>query len=136
MPSSYVIAGCRTPIGKLLGRLSSVPATELGAICVREALARAAVAADAGGGVILGCEADYIAAKCQVSRADQDAFAAQSHQRALAAARSPQSEIVSVSIRGPKGETVVREDEGPRADTSVESLSRLRLAFGPEGTVT
>src|SRR6476619_783490 len=54
MASSYLIAGCRSPIGKLQGALSSVSATELGSIVVREAIARAGVPVDAVEEVIMG----------------------------------------------------------------------------------
>ena len=86
--------------------------------------------------IAMGAEADYIAAKCHVSRADQDAFAAESHRRSIAAMLQPQAEIVPVTISGPKGDVIVDEDEGPRADTNVDALARLRPSFGKEGTVT
>ena len=47
MPSSYLIAGCRTPIGKFLGGLSMLPAPRLGAIAIAEAVRRAGVSSDA-----------------------------------------------------------------------------------------
>ena len=87
----------------------------------------------------MGAEADYIAETRGVSRADQDAFAAESHRRALARAGSQLAEIVPVSIPGGKGqpsETIVSQDEGPRPDTTLEGLARLRPAFGKMGTVT
>jgi acetyl-CoA C-acetyltransferase len=74
-----------------------------------------------------------------VSRADADAFAARSHQRALAAARSGvlAEEIVPVRLpqrRGP--DVVVDVDEGVREGVTRESLSRLAPAFSPTGSVT
>jgi acetyl-CoA C-acetyltransferase len=88
--------------------------------------------------VAMGCEADYIAASHDVSRADQDAWAAESHRRALAAQEAGwfDAEIVPVSVPGRKGPTVVARDEGPRADSTRESLARLRPAFADDGTVT
>ncbi|MDZ4817706.1 MAG: acetyl-CoA C-acetyltransferase [Planctomycetota bacterium] len=88
--------------------------------------------------VSMGVEADYIASSRGVSRADQDAFALQSHQRALAAieAGAFQAEIVPVTIQTRQGNQVVAVDEGPRADTSDAVLAKLRPAFGGEGTVT
>ena len=53
--SSYIVAGCRTPIGKLQGALASIPSPRLGALCVAEALKRAAIPADAVDEVIMGC---------------------------------------------------------------------------------
>jgi acetyl-CoA C-acetyltransferase len=86
----------------------------------------------------MGCAADYIADKCAVSRADQDRFAAQSHQRAAAAWERGafNAEIVPVPVgSGAKAKTVAR-DEGVRPDTTVEALAKLKPAFGEAGTVT
>ena len=75
-----------------------------------------------------------------VSRADQDAFALRSQQRAAAAQASGffTEEIVPVTVPGKKrGETLeVSIDEHPRADTTIETLGKLKPLFGPEGTVT
>ena len=239
-----IVAAARTPIGKFLGALSSLSAPELGAIAIREALARAGIpgadvhevimgnvvqggvgqaparqamlmagvpssvsaltinmvcgsglkavmlaaqsikAGDAqviiaGGqesmsnapyyvygmrngvklgdqqmvdGVIkdglwcascdvhMGGHAEYTAKKAGVSRQQQDAFAAGSHRKAIAAQQEGRfkDEIAPVTIKGKKGDTVVDSDEGPRADTSAESLARLRPAFGKgdDATVT
>jgi acetyl-CoA C-acetyltransferase len=54
MAASYLVAGCRTPIGKLLGSLSSLPAPRLGAVAVAEAVRRAGVPVDAIEEVIMG----------------------------------------------------------------------------------
>jgi acetyl-CoA C-acetyltransferase len=75
----------------------------------------------------------------EVSRAEQDAFSALSHQRAALAWKNGifDDEVVPVEVPGRRGDsTWVREDEGVRGDTSVESLSRLRPAFGVDGTIT
>ena len=81
--------------------------------------------------VHMGSHAEYTAAKASVSRADQDAFAAESHRRAVAAqvAGHFEAEIVPVEIPGRKGPTIISVDEGPRADTTAESLAKLRPAF-------
>ncbi|MFL1592913.1 acetyl-CoA C-acetyltransferase [Rhodococcus ruber] len=74
-----------------------------------------------------------------VSRAEQDAFAAASHQRAARAQKDGlfDDEIVPVSIPQRKGDpVVVTADEGIRPDTTAESLAKLRPAFAPDGTVT
>ncbi|MBK6778719.1 MAG: acetyl-CoA C-acetyltransferase [Gemmatimonadales bacterium] len=86
----------------------------------------------------MGEYAEYTAEKAGVSRADQDAFAVASHQKALAAqaAGKFQAEIVPVEIAGKGGNTTVTVDESPRKDTSLESLARLKPAFRKEGTVT
>ncbi len=75
----------------------------------------------------------------QVSRADQDAFAARSHQRASAAVSSGAmaEEIVEVRIPQRRGDDVViGVDEGIREGVTAESLASLRPAFGKDGTIT
>ncbi|MEX2118086.1 MAG: acetyl-CoA C-acetyltransferase [Pirellulales bacterium] len=86
----------------------------------------------------MGAQADYIAASRGVSRADQDAFAAESHRRSAAAIAEGRfaREIIGVPIRSRGQETLVDRDEGPRPDTTPEKLASLKPAFGPEGTVT
>lgn len=74
-----------------------------------------------------------------VTRADQDAFAAASHQRAAAAWKNGvfDDEVVPVEVPQRKGEPVqFRQDEGIRADTTAESLSKLRPSFSKNGTIT
>jgi acetyl-CoA C-acetyltransferase len=86
----------------------------------------------------MGDSAEYIAAKCGVTRADQDRFSAQSHRRAAAAWDRGDfaGEVVPVAVgSGAKAKTVSR-DEGIRADTTAEGLAKLRPAFKPDGTVT
>ncbi len=81
----------------------------------------------------MGGHAEYTAKKACVSRADQDEFAFQSHQKAVAAiaAGKFKAEIVPVEVPGRKGQvTVVDTDEGPRADTTLEKLAMLRPVFG------
>jgi 3-oxoadipyl-CoA thiolase len=80
---------------------------------------------------------ENVARDYQVSRADQDAFALRSQQRAAAAQGSGffAEEIAPVTIAGKKGDTVVDRDEHPRADTTLETLAKLRALF-PEGTIT
>ena len=79
----------------------------------------------------MGGHAEHTAQKGGVSRADQDAFAAGSHAKAIAAQSAGKftTEITPVSIPGRKGPTVISVDEGPRADTTAESLAALRPAF-------
>ncbi|MBF6472227.1 acetyl-CoA C-acetyltransferase [Nocardia gipuzkoensis] len=75
----------------------------------------------------------------RISREDQDAFAAASHQRAAAAWKNGvfDDEVVAVAVPQRKGDPVlVTTDEGIRADTTVESLGKLRPAFRKDGTIT
>jgi acetyl-CoA C-acetyltransferase len=238
---SVIVAGARTPMGKMLGSLKSLSATDLGGIAIKGALERAGVAPDqvdyvimgqvlqAGAGQITARQAavkggigmdvpaltinkvclsgiDAIALADQLIRAgefdvvvaggmesmtnaphllvgsregvkygnatmidsmahdalfcafdecamgesteaynkrydltreEQDAFSAQSHQRAAAAADRLAEEIVPVTIPQRKGDPlVVSVDEGVRADTTAESLGSLRPAFAKDGTIT
>ncbi|MGB7050711.1 MAG: acetyl-CoA C-acetyltransferase [Acidimicrobiales bacterium] len=74
-----------------------------------------------------------------VSRERQDQFAAASHERAAAAIKDGKfaDEIVAVSVPQRKGDPlIVDTDEGVRPETTVESLSKLRPAFDPNGTIT
>ena len=82
-------------------------------------------------GVHMGSHAEYTATKAAISREAQDAFAAGSHAKAIAAqlAGRFKTEIVPVEIAGRKGPTMVDTDEGPRADTTAESLAKLKPAF-------
>src|SRR5579859_4671727 len=87
----------------------------------------------------MGETAENVAERTKISRADQDAFALRSHQRAVAAQQSGRfkDEIVPVSIPQKKGEaTIVAIDEQPRADTSLEKLAALKPAFRKDGSVT
>jgi acetyl-CoA acyltransferase len=82
---------------------------------------------------------ENVAEEFQVSRADQDAFAARSQERAVAAQRNGRlaGEIVAVTIPQKKGEAIVIDkDEHPRPGTTVEALSKLPTPFREGGTVT
>ena len=242
MAGSYIVAGARTPIGKMSGALASLSAAELGGVAIAAALERAGVRPDQVDHVIMGqvlmagqgqvpsrqaavkagipmnvpavnvnkvClsglnsiyladqmiaagEADIVVAggmesmtnapyiaegarggfrygnteladaiikdglwcafdAClmglgtdrytgdSISREEQDAFAAASHERAAAAIKDGRfaDELVNVSIPQRKGDPVLVEtDEGVRPGTTAESLSGLRPAFDKNGTVT
>jgi len=85
-------------------------------------------------GVHMGGHAEHTARKGGVSRADQDAFAAASHRKAVAAQEAGKfaAEMVPVEVPGRKGPTVVDADEGPRRDTTAETLAKLRPAFAKD----
>jgi len=90
----------------------------------------------------MGETAENVAERHEVTRADQDAFALESHRRAVAAqdAGTFAREIVSVeapAANGRRGEAVLVEvDEGPRRDTTLERLASLRPVFREGGSVT
>jgi 3-oxoadipyl-CoA thiolase len=87
----------------------------------------------------MGETAENVAERYGVSREDQDAFALESHTRAVAATEAGRfdDEVVTVDVAQRKGPAVnVHSDEGPRADTSLEKLASLKPAFREGGTVT
>lgn len=96
----------------------------------------------------MGITAENVAKQWHVSREEQDRFAVQSHERALAAmARGDfKDEIVAIEIIERKADLcssqvvekkrLISQDEGPRADTSYEAISRLKPVFAVKGTVT
>jgi len=85
----------------------------------------------------MGTHAERVAIKDRVSRADQDAFALVSHQKAVGAIDAGRfdAEMAPVTVRDAKGrETVVTVDEGPRRDSTADALARLRPVFAlPDG---
>ena len=243
MPRSVLVAGARTPIGKFHGAFAELSGADLGAVAIREALARSGVAPDqvdyvvmgqvirAGTGQItarqasvaagiprdvpalnvdkvclsgttaialadqmiragevelvvaggmesmtqapyvvpkaragsrlgdadlvdtmihdglwstfteqtMGESSDEVNAELEIGREDQDAWAARSHQRAAAgwASGALAEEVVPVEVSQRKADpVVVDQDEGIRPDSTVESLARLKPAFGKGGTIT
>ncbi len=94
---------------------------------------------DAFDQIPMGESTERYNAKLGISRAEQDEFAAASHQRAAAAAKNGlfDEEIVPVQIPQRRGDPIeFRADEGIRPDTTVESLARLKPAFTKDGTIT
>ncbi|HEX5187924.1 MAG TPA: acetyl-CoA C-acetyltransferase [Streptosporangiaceae bacterium] len=94
---------------------------------------------DAFDHVSMGESTERHNARLSISREEQDAFAARSHQRAALAIKNGllADEIVPVQVPQRRGEAVTFDtDEGVRADTSAEALSRLRPSFARDGTIT
>ncbi|MBN2113285.1 MAG: thiolase family protein, partial [Acidimicrobiia bacterium] len=91
--------------------------------------------------ISLGMTAEVVAERYGITREDQDAFALESHRRAVAAMQSGvfSAEIEPIEAPADPGRrktALVAEDEGPRADTSLEALAKLRPVFKEGGTVT
>jgi len=94
----------------------------------------------------MGLTAENVAQQYQISRAEQDAFALRSHQKALHAIQTGrfQEEIIPLTLRETLSndgkpqtvETIFQVDEGPRADTSLEALAKLPAVFRVGGSVT
>ncbi len=93
---------------------------------------------DAFSGEHSGWHTEDLVAKLQITRAEQDAFAARSQQRFAAAEKAGRfaAEIVGVEIKGRKGPELFDHDEAPRPDTTVEILAKLKPAFRKDGTIT
>ena len=98
-----------------------------------------AALADPWDGCHMGVTAENVAADFGVSRADQDALAAESHRRAAAAAAAGyfKEQILPIEIPGKRGKiTIVDTDEHVRPEVSLEDMAKLRPAFAKDGTVT
>ncbi len=93
---------------------------------------------DAFNGYHMGNTAENVAQRWQITRDEQDKFAAASQQKAEAAQKSGRfkDEIVPVTIKTRKGDIVVDADEYPKHGTTLETLGKLRPAFDKNGTVT
>ncbi|MCX8999337.1 acetyl-CoA C-acetyltransferase [Rhizobiaceae bacterium BDR2-2] len=93
---------------------------------------------DAFYGYHMGVTAENIARQWQLTRAEQDAFAAASQNKAEAAQKAGRfaDEIVPFTVSSRKGDVVVDQDEHVRPGTTPDSLAKLRPAFEKEGTVT
>nr|MBA2553803.1 acetyl-CoA C-acyltransferase [Geodermatophilaceae bacterium] len=89
--------------------------------------------------VAMGASTETHNAKHELTREEQDAFSAASHQKAAHAAKNGllDEEIVAIQVPQRRGDPIeFAHDEGVRADTSTESLAKLKPAFAPEGTIT
>src|SRR5262249_40421049 len=93
---------------------------------------------DAFHGYHMGNTAENVAQKWQITREQQDQFAAASQQKAEAAQKAGKfkDEIVPVKIATRKGDAIVDSDEYPKHGTTMETLAKLRPAFDKNGTVT
>src|SRR5690348_689926 len=93
---------------------------------------------DAFNGYHMGNTAENVAKQWQITRQQQDEFAAASQQKAEAAMKSGRfkDEITPYTIKGRKGDVVVDTDEYPKSGVTTESIAKLRPAFEKDGTVT
>ena len=108
-----------------------------GAVTVEDSMALDGLT-DAFDHLSMGESTENSGRRLGITRAEQDEFAAMSHQRAAAATKNGlfAAEIVAVPVQH-KGEQLnVTEDEGIRPGTTVEALAKLKPAFGPDGTIT
>ncbi|NMO55987.1 acetyl-CoA C-acetyltransferase [Actinoplanes sp. TBRC 11911] len=107
--------------------------TKFGDVPVRDHMAFDGLV-DPWDGISMGESTERSGAHLGISRAEQDAFAALSHQRAAAAQREGRfaAEIAPVTVK----DRLIDTDEGVRPDATKESLSTLRPAFASDGTIT
>ena len=93
---------------------------------------------DAFHGYHMGNTAENVAQKWQITREQQDEFAAKAQQKAEAAMKAGRfkDEIVPVKIKTRKGDVLVDTDEHPKHGTTLEALAKLRPAFAKNGSVT
>ena len=93
---------------------------------------------DAFNGYHMGTTAENVAQKWQITREEQDKFAAESQRKAGEAQQAGRfkDEIVPVTVKTRKGDVVVDTDEHPKPGTTPETLAKLRGAFAKDGTVT
>src|SRR2546428_248847 len=132
MREAVILSAVRLPTGRFLGSLKGFSAPALGAMVVKEAVARAAVPPQQVDEGIVG-------EKDAGPGAQRDAWARKRRRRASAAIKAGRfkDEILPVPIPQKKGDPVpFAVDESPREDTSLEALARLKPAFKDGGTVT
>ena len=93
---------------------------------------------DAFHGYHMGNTAENVAQKFQLTREEQDRFAAESQRKAGEAMKAGRfrDEIAAVTVKGRKGDVVVENDEYPKPETTFDVLQKLRPAFAKDGTVT
>ena len=93
---------------------------------------------DAFHGYHMGNTAENVAQKYQLTREEQDRFAAESQRKAGEAMKAGRfkDEIAPVTVKGRKGDVVVENDEYPKPETTMDVLAKLRPAFAKDGTVT
>ncbi len=86
----------------------------------------------------MGITAENVAEKYQITREEQDSFAAASQRKAAEAIKQNKfvNEIVPVKVKVKKEEVEFNQDEYPKANSTVEKLAKLRPAFKKDGTVT
>jgi acetyl-CoA C-acetyltransferase len=91
---------------------------------------------DAFNDIHMGTTAEMVAERFKISRAEMDAYSAESHKRAIAAARAGKFKAEMLPLVVPAEKASIDADEGPREDSTVDKLSKLKPAFRPDGQVT
>ena len=113
------------------------PGTKMGNLTLIDTMVNDGLT-DAFNNYHMGITAENLAERYQISRAEQDAFATASQNKAEAARAAGKftDEIAPVTVKGRKGDTIVDADEYIRAGATLEAMANLRPAFKKDGTVT
>ncbi|MEO5346954.1 MAG: acetyl-CoA C-acetyltransferase [Magnetococcus sp. YQC-9] len=135
--AEIVVAGGQESMSQAPHLLHLRNGTKMGSAEMVDSMIRDALT-DAFHNYHMGNTAENVAKKWGLTRAEQDAFAASSQQKAEAAQKAGlfREEIVPVVIPSKKGDVIIDTDEHPKHGTTVETLAKLRAAFDKEGTVT
>src|SRR5205085_1382936 len=137
MEDIYIVGAVRTPIGKFGGTLAKTPATDLGALVIKDVLKRAGVKPEQVSEVIMG-QVLTAGIGQNGARQDQDKFAVASQNKAEAAQKAGRfgGEIVPVEIVSRKGSVLFKDDEYPRHGATFDAMQSLKPAFDKNGSVT
>ncbi|MCC7253012.1 acetyl-CoA C-acetyltransferase [Hyphomicrobium sp.] len=136
--ATIVVAGGQESMSKAMHAAHLRDGTKMGDVKFIDTMVKDGLW-DAFNNYHMGTTAENVAKQWQISRAEQDAFAAASQNKAEAARKAGKfkDEIAPVTIKGKKGDVVVDTDEYIKDGVTVEGISKLRPAFDPkEGTVT
>ncbi|MBF0627282.1 MAG: acetyl-CoA C-acetyltransferase [Magnetococcales bacterium] len=135
--AEIVVAGGQESMSMAPHLLHLRNGTKMGSAEMQDSMIRDALT-DAFQGYHMGTTAENVAKKWGLTRAELDAFAAHSQQKAESAQKEGRfkEEIVPVVIPGRKGDVTIDTDEHPKHGTTVETLAKLRPAFDKEGVVT
>jgi acetyl-CoA C-acetyltransferase len=135
--ASIVIAGGQESMSMSQHTQFMRSGQKMGAMNFNDSLLRDGLT-DAFNDFHMGMTAENLAERYQVTRAEQDAFATASQNKAEAARASGRfkDEIAPVTIKGRKGDTIVSEDEYIRNGATIEAMAALRPAFKKDGSVT
>jgi acetyl-CoA C-acetyltransferase len=136
--ASIVVAGGQESMSQSMHASHMRDGTKMGEVKLVDTMVKDGLW-DAFNNYHMGTTAENVARQWQVGRAEQDAFAAASQNKAEAARKAGKfkDEIAPVTIKGKKGDTVVDQDEYIKEGVTAEGISKLRPAFDPkEGSVT
>jgi acetyl-CoA C-acetyltransferase len=135
--ANIIVAGGQESMSLAPHTLYLRAGTKMGAAEMQDTMLRDGLL-DAFHGYHMGVTAENIAQRWQLSREEQDAFAAASQNKAEAAQKAGRfaDEIAPVTVSSRKGDVIVDQDEYPKHGTTPETLAKLRPAFNKDGTVT